>query len=73
MQHIRKAYELIRDSSLFFGFTPLDNFFSLRYANDFKALKSDFVSGLCNKDQEFKDAVQKELAGFKANGHQTIE
>lgn len=64
-------YKKVRDSSLFFGFKPLDDFFSLRYANDYKALTSRQVQKLCKKDIEFKEAVDIELAGFKMNGFQT--
>ena len=71
MKHVRAAYWGIRRSSLFFGFSPLDDFFDLRYTMDYKALKSPFVNNLCRNDQKFKEAVLKELDGFKQNGKQT--
>ena len=56
---------------MFFGFKPLQNFFSLRYNNDYEALNSDYVRNLAKKDDEFKKAVDVELEGFKANGFST--
>ena len=43
---IKETYKKIRDSNLFFGFKPLQNFFSLRYLSDWKELNSDFVHKL---------------------------